>query len=115
MSTNHHECHFCGQVLLETEGCTCEGATRERKIQHSIKQAVEASKKLFGAKAVDHGFRSKTPEEILPFLERCFELVAYEYANSIAIDIDGVCKAKIGIGANDKIEVERIETVKQKL
>jgi hypothetical protein len=115
VNQNCEPCPHCEQMHLVGEFCKCYGATKERKIKESIEQAVGASKKLFAANANKDSFRTKTPIEILPFLEQCITLVAYSHVNGITIDVNGICKAKISIGANEKIDIERIETVKQKL
>lgn len=120
---NYGTCRYCGQsVALEfaeetqeaadfaaSEQCSCPEAKQEHVIRQRIDAAKDRIRKIFGADAGECGFQPVTAET-LQMLDDLAELTARGFITSAAVNIYGLCKAKITMTTKAKIKVERSET-----
>lgn len=120
---NYGTCRYCGQVVnldydeqtqeaadfAASEQCSCDEAKRECGVRKRIDAAKDRIRKIFGADAEKYGFQPVSAES-LQMLDALAELTARGFITSAAVNVRGLCKAKITLTSKEKIKVERSET-----
>lgn len=120
-------CMFCGQMvqfmaddlLPETEAqelatmhCSCPEAVDHRKEKKRKENALKNVSKLFGE---DAGAGKRVDDEIVEILMAAVEEIYTGGLAKVTLNLRGGVKASVSQNAKGEINVERIETKKQKL
>ena len=120
-------CRFCGQLVqfagdedltdqqaqeIASMNCSCDGAVYYRKEKRRKENAVKNVSKLFGEDApADKRIR----EEIVNILMAAVEEIYTGGLAKVTLNLRGGVKASISQNSKGEINVERMETKKQKL
>lgn len=109
------ECKYCGQILVDGQSCNCPEAKAEESRKKKIRDADYRINCLFGPSAVEYGFKELENTDIISILHLAVQQIAESKIHSVAIKIYDGITAKIRIGSNAEIIVERVQTQKKKL
>lgn len=120
-------CMFCGQMVqfmakdllgeeeaqeLATMHCSCPEAVDHRKEKKRKENALKNVSKLFGE---DAEAGKRVSNSIVEILEAAVEEIYTGGLAKVTLNLRGGVKASISQNAKGEINVERIETKKQKL
>lgn len=120
-------CRFCGQMIqfegdsdltdpqaqeIATMNCECEEAVRYQREKNRKENALKNVSTLFGEGAVKE---KRVGDGILNILRAAVEEVYTGEIARVTLNLRGGVKASISQNAKGEINVERMETKKQKL
>ena len=121
------ECRFCGQLIQfeykyeltdpqaeeeATMACSCTEAIYYQKEKRRKQKALQNVSALFGK---DAPHSSQVSEGIMGILEAAVEEIYSGGIAKVTLSLRGGVKAAISQNSNGEINVERVETSKQKL
>lgn len=124
---NTAPCRFCGQMVqLDTEekltqpqaeekatmSCTCPEAVKYQKKKQRKEKAMKNVSVLFGEDAAPE---KRAGEDIVDILRAAVEEIYTGGLAKVTLNLRGGVKASISQNSKGEINVERIETKKQKL
>lgn len=114
-------CRFCGQAVAvkpepgETpeeaavRACDCPDARRYRLRMERVERSEEMINTLFGPGCEEAYETKHVPEETLQMLKVASVLAIDGKLSKVTVQVGGICKAEIGVGAKGEIKVKRTE------
>lgn len=120
-------CRFCGQLVqiegdsdltepqkqeIATSNCSCDEAVEYRKEKCRKENALKNVSKLFGEDAPQD---KRVREDIVKILMAAVEEIYTGGLAKVTLNLRGGVKASVSQNSKGEINVERIETKKQKL